>query len=233
MEKMERRTFLKNAASLGIGFWAFMGEITAWAKGLPSDPGTPPAEDGGPEVMALPPFERNSPFTLDQALLGRKTSRSYDPDRALSRGELSRLFWAADGMNRPDGKRTAPSAVSKYPVDVLAALPEGVYRYEPKDHRLVRRLASDMRDKIPAQDTFKKAAMQVLYVINKETVPRGRIEFADLEIGCIGQNLFLEATALGLGSAIYAGVRFDEVTKALGLKDSQILRIAQAVGPIK
>jgi SagB-type dehydrogenase family enzyme len=230
---MERRTFLKNAARLGIGFWALMRGMTTWAKGLPSDPGAPPPGGSGPEVIALPPFEKTNPFTLDQALLGRKTSRSYDPDRTLSREELSRLFWAADGVNRPDGKRTAPSAVAKYPVDVLAALPDGVYRYEPKDHRLVRVLAADMRDKIPAQDTFKKAAMQVLYVINKEIVPRGRIDFADLEIGCIGQNLFLEAVALGLGSAIYAGVRYDEVTKALGLKNNQILRIAQAVGPTK
>jgi SagB-type dehydrogenase family enzyme len=228
---MERRSFLKNVAGLGIGFWALMRGMTAWAKGLPSDPGVPPPGGRGPEVMALPPFEKNSPFPLDQALLGRRTSRSYDPDRALSREELSRLFWAADGVNRPDGKRTAPSAVAKYPVDLLAALPEGVYRYEPKDHSLVRVLPTDMRDKIPAQDSFKKAALQILYVINKEAVPRGRIDFADLEIGCIGQNLFLEATALGLGSAIYAGVRYDEVAKALRLKDNQILRIAQAVGP--
>ena len=230
---MERRTFLKRAAIFGMGFWAFVRGVKAWAKDLPSDPGTPPPEGSGPEVMALPPFEKNSTFTLDRALLDRRTSRSYDPNRTLSREELSRLLWAADGANRPDGKRTAPSAVSKYPVDVLAALPGGVYRYGPKDHRLVRVLPTDIRDKIPAQDTFKKAAMQVLYVINKEIVPRGRVDFADLEIGCIGQNLFLEAAALGLGSCIYASVRYEEVTKALGLKDNQILRIAQAVGPTK
>jgi len=230
---MERRTFLRRAAILGMGFWAFVRGAKAWAKGLPSDPGAPPPEGSGPEVMALAPFEKNSAFTLDRALLDRRTSRSYDPNRTLSREELSRLLWAADGANRPDGKRTAPSAVAKYPVDVLAALPGGVYRYEPKDHRLVRVLPTDIRDKIPAQDAFKKAAMQVLYVINKEIVPRGRVDFADLEIGCIGQNLILEAAALGLGSCIYASVRYEEVTKALGLKDDQILRIAQAVGPIK
>jgi SagB-type dehydrogenase family enzyme len=232
-EAMERRTFLQRTAMLGMGFWVFIRGVKTWAKGLPSDPGTAAPGGSGPEAMVLPPFEKNSPFTLDRALLDRRTSRSYDPDRTLSREELSRLLWAADGTNRPDGKRTAPSAVAKYAVDILAALPEGVYRYEPKDHKLVRVLSADIRDRIPAQDAFKKAAMQVLYVINKEIVPRGRIDFADLEIGCIGQNLFLEAAALGLGSCIYASVRYDEVTKALGLKDNQILRIAQAVGPIK
>jgi SagB-type dehydrogenase family enzyme len=230
---MDRRTFLKRAAIFGMGFWTFLRGVKTWATGLPSDPGTPPAAGSGPEVMALPPFEKNGTFTLHRALLDRRTTRSYDPNRTLSREELSRLLWAADGANRPDGKRTAPSAVAKYPVDVLAALPGGVYRYEPKDHTLVRVLTMDIRDKIPAQDAFKKAAMQVLYVINKEIVPRGRLDFADLEIGSIGQNLFLEAAALGLGSCIYASVRYDEVTKTLGLKDNQILRIAQAVGPIK
>jgi len=230
---MDRRIFLKRASTFAVGFWAFMRGVQASAKGLPSNPDGPAAAASGPEVLALPPFEKTSPFPLDQALLSRRTSRSYDPDLPLSQSQLSRLLWAADGANRSDGKRTAPSAVAKYPVDLLAALPGGVYRYEPKDHRLVRVLATDIREKIPSQDGFKKAAMHVLYVINKDVVPRGRIDFADLEIGCIGQNLFLEAVALGLGSCIYAGVRYDDVAKALALKDNQTLRIAQAVGPIK
>jgi nitroreductase len=49
----------------------------------------------------------------------------------------------------------------------------------------------------------------------------------------MGQNLFLEAAAMGMGSCIYAYVQYDFVTKALNLKENQILRIAQAVGPIK
>ncbi|HYA32274.1 MAG TPA: nitroreductase family protein, partial [Thermodesulfovibrionales bacterium] len=116
------------------------------------------------------------------------------------------------------------------PVDVLVALPEGVYRYEPKEHRLVRVLPEDIREKIPNQDAFKKAAMIVLYVINKDRA--SRIEWADLEIGCMGQNLYLEAAALGMGSRIIANIKSADVTKILGLKESQILRIAQVTGPI-
>ena len=75
--------------------------------------------------------------------------------------------------------------------------------------------------------------MIVLYVINKDKVLSGKIEWADLEIGCMGQSLFLEAVALGLGSCIFAGVATDNVSKIVGLKDNQILRIAQAVGGTK
>ena len=119
----------------------------------------------------------------------------------------------------------------KYPIDVLVALPGGVYRYEPKDHRLVRVLAGDIREKIPTQDAFKKAAMITLYVLNQDKT--SRIEWADIEIGCMSQDLYLESAALGMGSRIFASVKINDVTKILGLKESQILRIAQAAGPTK
>jgi SagB-type dehydrogenase family enzyme len=228
---MERRTFLKGAAALGLGFFTLARKAKVWAKGLPSDPGTSTTKASGSDVIALPPFEKDSRITLDQALLARHSSRSYDTGRSLSRDELSRLLWATAGVNRPDGKRTVPSAMAKYPVDVLAALPEGVYRYEPKDHKLVKVISDDIREKIPRQNAFKKAAMNILYVINKDKIPT--IEWADIEIGCMGQSLFLEAAAMGMGSCIYAYVQFDTVTKILGLKETQILRIAQAVGPVK
>ncbi len=73
--------------------------------------------------------------------------------------------------------------------------------------------------------------MTVLYLINKEKAYR--IDAADLEIGCMGQNLYLEATALGMGSRIIGNIKTADVTKILGLKDNQVFRIAQVTGPIK
>ena len=75
--------------------------------------------------------------------------------------------------------------------------------------------------------------MIVLYVINKGRVLSGKIEWADLEIGCMGQSLFLEAVALGLGSCIFANISAESVAKTVGLKEDQVLRIAQAVGGAK
>ena len=67
-------------------------------------------------------------------------------------------------------------------------------------------IADDIRGRIPVQGGFRQAALIVLYVINKEKVPGKDFGWADLEIGCIGQNLFLEAAALGLGSCIFANM---------------------------
>ena len=95
----------------------------------------------------------------------------------------------------------------------------------------MRVLAEDIRRKIPNQDPFKEGAMIVLYVINKDRT--SRIEWADLEIGCMGQNLYLEAAALGMGARIIANIKVDDITKMLALKETQILGLAQVTGPIK
>jgi SagB-type dehydrogenase family enzyme len=226
---MERREFLRKFTAVTVGVFAVARGSRVWAKGLPSDPGGTAAGTSA-EMIALPPFEKNNTFTLDRALLERKSATSF-ADRPLSREELSRLLWATTGVNREDGHRTTPSGRGKYPVDVLVALPEGVYRYEPKEHRLVRFFGQDIREKIPHQNEFKKPAMTVLYLINKEKAYR--MDAADLEIGCMGQNLYLAAAALGMGSRIIGNIKIEDVTKILGLKESQILRIAQAAGPIK
>jgi SagB-type dehydrogenase family enzyme len=225
---MERREFIRKITALGVGVFALARGAKVWAKGLPSDPGGPAGGESA-DMIVLPPFEKNNTFSLDRAFLERKSASSF-ADRRLSREELSRLLWATTGVNREDGHRTSPSGRNSYPIDVLVALPEGVYRYEPKEHRLVRVFGEDIRGKIPNQDEFKKAAMTVLYLINKEKAYR--IDAADLEIGCMGQNLYLEATALGMGSRIIGNIKTADVTKILGLKENQVFRIAQVTGPI-
>jgi hypothetical protein len=227
---MNRRLFLEKAMIMGLGALTLLKGTKPWGQGLITEASAAEPPFSGQDILWLPSFEKNSPFPLERALMERKTTRSYDPGRTLSLPEISRLLWAADGINRENGRRTAPSALGRYPVEMLAALPQGVYRHEPQPHRLVRVIADDIRGRIPVQGGFKQAAMIVLYVINKEKVPGKDLGWADLEIGCIGQNLFLESAALGLGSCIFAYMNSAEVAKILGLKDSQVLRIAQAVG---
>jgi len=230
---MNRRVFLEKAMIMGLGALTLLKGTKPWGQGLITEASAAEPPFSGQDILLLPSFEKNSTFPLERALMERKTSRSYDPGRTLSLAEISRLFWAADGINRDNGRRTAPSALGRYPVEMLAALPQGAYRYEPQPHRLVRVLPDDIRGRIPVQGGFKQAAMIVLYLINKEKVSGKDLGWADLEIGSIGQNLFLEAAALGLGSCIFANINFVDVTKSLGLKDSQVLRIAQAVGATK
>ena len=225
----ERRWFFGKVAALGVGIVAALKGIKAWAKGLPSDPGAA-ASEAGPGVIQLPPFEKNGTVTLEQALLERKSERSFDKDKPLTEQELSRLFWAMTGVNRSDGHRTTPSALALYPVDVYVALPDGVYEFDNKHHVLNKVINQDIRKEVPIQPEFKSAGMIVLYVANKSRFKKGENPWADLEIGCMVQNTYLQAAALGLSSCVFALVRYDNVTNLMGLKSNQSLRIAQVVG---
>jgi len=229
---MNRRFFLQKTTAFCLGCMAMAKAGISWAKGVPSDPGSTSAGASAPETVALPAFEKSSGFPLEKALHERRSVRSFDPAKKLSLEEISRLLWAADGVNRSDGKRTAPSARARYPLEILAALPDGVYLYEPAEHRMKKLISVDIRTAIPRQDNFKSAAMTVLYVIDTKK-SEGKMEYADLEIGCIGQNLFLQATAMGLASCIFAYANIDKVSKAIGLKEHQVFRMAQAVGAAK
>ena len=183
---MQRRVFLVKMAAISAGLMTLLKGKTVWSKGLPSDPGTAPAGAGGADLVSLRPFEKSGGFGLEKALLERKSVRSYDAARKLSPEEVSKLLWATTGVNRTDNKRTVPSARASYPVEVLVALPEGVYLYEPKGHVLKKVIAEDIRSKIPSQDGFRSAAMIVLYVINKDKVLSGKTEWADQ-----GNDLYL------------------------------------------
>ena len=238
---LERRTFLGKAAVLGTGLFA-PRSAHSWEKEMLSDPVTPRQAATGLEVIELPAFEKNSTFILDDALVNRKSSRSFT-DMPLSTDELSHLFWAMNGVNRPYGRRTTPSALGAYPVDVYSALPEGVYRYETDEHQLVPVLSEDIRSDIPTQpdwsilpiqpEGLKKAAMIQLYVADMSKVPLGMVQLADIEIGCMVQNLYLEAASLGLGACVFGYLPRRNISRRLGLKYNQKLRIAQAVGPLE
>ncbi|MFO8058599.1 MAG: SagB/ThcOx family dehydrogenase [bacterium] len=229
--EMKRRGFFAGLTAMGAGATVFFRNANAEGRELPSSPGAKEESDEG--VIELPGFKKDKSYSLDQALLNRRSDRSFKEGATVSKERLSRILWAADGVNRKNDHRTAPSALARYPVDIYAALPEGVYRYEPEKHRLQQVVSRDIRDEIPRQPGFKRASVNLLYVINKGLIERGETAWADIEVGCMVQNVYLECAALGLGSCVYALVRYDNVTKILGLKSNQILRIAQAAGELR
>jgi len=104
-----------------------------------------------------------------------------------------------------------------------------VYLYEPKGHVLKKILSEDIRLKIPNQDGFRSAAMIVLYVINKDKLLSGKIEWADLRSGAWSESLSGSGCA-GTCLVHLCELFCESVAKSIGLKENQILRIAQAVG---
>ena len=83
------------------------------------------------------------------ALKLRHSTREYS-DRPISEQVLSDLLWAAFGINRPSGDRTAPYWRHVMVIDLYLALADGVWIYEPKAHSLLLHLGEDIRAHWPA-----------------------------------------------------------------------------------
>ena len=66
-------------------------------------------ETSAQDVINLPAPRKTGGMPVMEALARRATSRAFDP-KPLTSQQLSDALWAAFGVNRPDGKRTAPSS---------------------------------------------------------------------------------------------------------------------------
>jgi len=98
-----------------------------------------------PKVIKLPEPQTDGGRPLMQVLKARQTSREFGQETRLSMQVLSNLLWAANGINRPDGKRTAPSAVNWQNVDIYAATADALYLYDAPQNALKVILTEDVR----------------------------------------------------------------------------------------
>ena len=81
--------------------------------------------------ITLPPPRKDGGDPLLRALKLRRSTREYS-DRKLPPQILSDLLWAAFGINRPSGDRTAPYWRHVMVIDIHLAMEDGVWLYEPK-----------------------------------------------------------------------------------------------------
>src|SRR5512132_4414253 len=95
----------------------------------------PQAAPQNAKSIQLPPPQKSGGKPLMQALAERQSNREFTA-QALPPQLLSNLLWAAAGVNRPDGRRTAPSARNWQDIDIYVTLPDGVYVYDYKLHIL-------------------------------------------------------------------------------------------------
>lgn len=192
-----------------------------------------------PAVQALPRPDTAGGLPLEQALLWRRSLRSYTAS-ALPLAALSQLLWAAQGRTDPRGLRTAPSAGALYPLELhLAALrvdglSPGVYRYLGAPHALQRTVDGPVeralhRAALNQPALAEAAAVLVIAAVESRTAARygaRASRYVAFEAGAAAQNAALQAAALGLGcvvvgafddAAVSAAVRLPAGERALAL----------------
>ncbi|MCD6373809.1 MAG: SagB/ThcOx family dehydrogenase, partial [Thermococcus sp.] len=174
-------------------------------------------------------------MSVEEAIAKRRSIREYR-DGPLSLEELSQLLWAAQGITSRDGKRAAPSAGPTYPFEVFIVvgkvdgLEPGIYHYDPSTHSITLVKEGDFRDELQKaaldQPWVGNAAVDIVLVAFYERTTRVYGErgyrYVHMEAGHIGQNIYLQATALGLGTVAIGAFHDEEVAKIIGTEGAPL-----------
>jgi len=184
-------------------------------------------------TVRLPEPRRQGAMAFEAALAARHSTRALSRD-SLDLADVGQLLWAAQGVNRPDGHRTAPAAGGIYALEmyVVAArvrdLPAGVYHYRQAGHLLEAVSSGDrlraITDSATHQAWQADAALAVIFASDYQRLAgrfRDRAErYAAMEVGFAAQNLYLEAAALGLGTTFAGSFQDSTMARLVGLPES-------------
>ena len=186
-----------------------------------------------PKPFDLPPPRSEGGQPLTTALKLRRSTREYS-DRPLPVQVLSDLLWAAFGVNRPSGDRTAPYWRHIMVMDIYVAMADGVWLYEPKAHTLLPHLKDDIRAQTGLQDFVATAPLNLVYVAHGERMTEVSAEerrlYASVDTGFIGQNVYLFCASEGLATVFRGAVDYPKLARTLQLPDQQFVTFAQTVG---
>jgi SagB-type dehydrogenase family enzyme len=149
--------------------------------------------------------------------------------------QVSQLLWAAQGVTGAFNERTAPSAGGTFPLEMYVVAGEvdglapAVYKYRFRVHHLAPVADGDRRVQLAMaslnQDCVRKGAASIVFTaVYKRTVDeygdRG-VRYVHMEAGHVGQNLHLQAAAMGLGTVMVGAFEEDRVADVLELPEEE------------
>ena len=196
---------------------------------------TCPAQDAAAKIdtkaveVALPAPAKTGGMPLMQTLAERKTIRDYKPAE-LDAATISEILYAANGVNRPDGKRTIPTAMNKQDLEVYIALPSAAYHYDAKANKLVKIADGDFRTELIANKNMaQNSACILVYASDSSKFPND-IKYPAIHVGEASQDVYLYAASKGLGTVSLGMYDEKGVRKVFKLEDKMTVILAQAVG---
>jgi SagB-type dehydrogenase family enzyme len=208
------------------------------------------------EILELPEPKYDSDVSVEEALKNRRSIRTYD-DTPLSLQDLSQLLWSAYGItkfyeNAPaflrGGLRTAASAGARYPLELYVVvrnvtdLPIGVYWYKSGKHHLVKITEEDRWDALSEaafnQPHFETASAAIVYSAifqrNMEKYgERGRERYVCMDLGHSGENVYLQAYTLNIGTCAIGAFVDLWVKKAVGMTKEEEPLYIMPLGKLK
>lgn len=199
----------------------------------------------GKEIPLPYPRIRKNVLSVEEAIAFRRSIRSFKQE-PITLEQLSQILWATYGVTEPRrGFLAVPSAGATFPLQIFVVIGKngvkvsddvyvepGVYEYENYAHKLVLKVSGDyVEDLYKAclyQSWVREAAINIVIcaVYERTTGYYGErgYRYVHFEVGHAGQNVYLMATALGLGTVAIGAFKDREV--------KQILRLSEGVEPL-
>lgn len=209
--------------------------------------GAPAQENRESHVIPLPEVRVEGSTSVEEALAGRRSIRSYGPE-ALTMAELSQVLWAAQGVTEPieetpdgfswewrGGLRTAPSAGALYPLELyvvvgdVEGLEAAMYRYLPVEHALEPAMDGDLRASLSqaahGQNVIRTAPAVLVIggVVARTAAKYGERaeQYVLIEVGAAAENAFLQCESLGLATVLVGAFVDDQVKEVLRLPEGE------------
>lgn len=178
--------------------------------------------------ITLPPPLLKGGVSVEEAIYHRRSVRKYKK-QDLKLTEISQLLWAAQGIIGKEKFRTAPSAGALYPMEIYLVSAEGVFRYKPDEHALLKIKEIDIRRQLAdaawGQEFISDAAITIIIsaIYRRVTSRYGTrgVMYTDMEAGHIAQNIHLQAVAIGLGSVPVGAFDEEKVRQLIGVSTSE------------
>jgi nitroreductase len=182
----------------------------------------------GVDIMLEKPYSGVN-VDLIKAYELRKSTK-YFSKKEISIKELSTILWSANGINRKDGKRTAPSPFGKELINLYVFSSSGIYIYDAAQNKLQLRSIKNAKMEIGAESGArgtKTASLVLLLTGDLSKLPDFlsrdvKINTAHATAGTIGQNVYLIANALDLGTRFVGSLNEKGIRNCLALNEDEI-----------
>ncbi|RLG75135.1 MAG: nitroreductase [Thermoprotei archaeon] len=184
-------------------------------------------------LVYLPLPKLKGEVSLEEALSMRRSIREYS-GKPLSLEVLAQVLWAAQGINEVKrGFRTAPSAGATYPLEVYVVVKEGgvidlkagIYHYNVFLHALelvkIGDFSEELAEAALGQRWVRDAMINLIIVAiyDRTTARYGDrgYRYVHMEVGHVGQNIYLQSCVLGLGTVAVGAFHDDQVREILSV----------------
>ena len=183
----------------------------------------------------LPPPSQKGNVSLEETIAKRRSVRDFAPE-PISQLQVSQILWAAQGISDKSGQyRNVPSAGATYPLEIFVVcgrnsidgISDGIYHYNIDSHSLTQHFKGDVRLELARAALDQEFVYQapvdiVICAVYNRTLSyygsRGE-RYVHMEVGHAGQNIYLQATALGLATVAIGAFYDEQVREVLRLNE--------------